>query len=122
MDLQRLLGAAPRDDSLSIAQRLLAELGCGSVVVSMGAEGAQVAASGVEVLVPAPAVDVTDTTGAGDVLVGTLAARLAAGATLVDATAAACHAAAEAVRTTGARGYLQGARTRHAREGRHRSS
>ena len=73
-----------------------------SVIVTMGASGALVLDDALTI-VPAPPVDVVDTTGAGDVLVGTLAAALADGAQLVAATEAAVGAASESVTRSGAR-------------------
>ena len=82
-------------------------LGCRSVVVSLGADGAWVVQeAGAVDHVTAPRVVPVDTTGAGDVLVGVIAARLSQGATLVAATRDACEHAATAVTTAGARGYL----------------
>jgi ribokinase len=81
-------------------------LGCPSVVVSLGADGARAVAAGVDELVLAPRVRAVDTTGAGDVLVGVIAARLSQGWGLVAATADACAVAARAVTSEGARGYL----------------
>jgi ribokinase len=53
--------------------------------------------------VPAPAVEVVDTTGAGDALCGTLAARLAVGDTPAAALRAAVIVASAAVTSHGAR-------------------
>ncbi|MCW2847890.1 MAG: Sugar kinase ribokinase family [Marmoricola sp.] len=89
-----------------LAQALRAHLGCASVVVSLGAEGAHVVADGTDERVTSPSVSAVDTTGAGDVLVGVVAARLADGWDLVRATEDACAAAARAVTSEGARGYL----------------
>lgn len=93
-----------------LARPLADLLDCRSVVVSLGAEGAVVvsgtAGSRRELRVSAPRVQAVDTTGAGDVLVGTLAARLADGVDLTVAVAEACAAAADAVTSEGARGYL----------------
>lgn len=90
-----------------LASALHVLLGCRSVVVSLGAVGAVVAQEAGSVdHVPAPRVVPVDTTGAGDVLVGVIAARLSQGSTLVAATRDACEHAATAVKTAGARGYL----------------
>jgi ribokinase len=89
-----------------LARALREHLGCASVVVSLGAEGASVVDAENDELVTSPAVRAVDTTGAGDVLVGVVAARLAQGWGLVPATRDACEIAARAVTTEGARGYL----------------
>ncbi|MCH0543109.1 sugar kinase [Streptomyces sp. MUM 203J] len=74
------------------------------VVVTLGAEGALLAAGG-EVLarVPAPRVDPVDTTGAGDAFTGTFLAAYLSGARPAEAAAFACRAAAEACTRPGAR-------------------
>ncbi len=112
VDLLREHGSEFRSGSpaADLARPLADLLGCPSVVVSLGAEGAVVvsgaAGSRRELRVSSPRVQAVDTTGAGDVLVGTLAARLADGVDLTTAVTQACAAAAEAVTTDGARGYL----------------
>ena len=112
VDLLREHGGrfAAHSPAADLARPLADLLGCPSVVVSLGAEGAVVVGGSpgrrTEVRVSSPRVTAVDTTGAGDVLVGTLAARLADGADLVTAVSAACEAAARAVTTPGARGYL----------------
>ncbi|MFB8241830.1 PfkB family carbohydrate kinase [Kitasatospora purpeofusca] len=83
----------------------LAALGDGAVV-TLGAAGALVAAGGALHRLPAPEVAVVDTTGAGDVFCGALAARLAQGASLPEAAATAVAAGAFAVTALGARGAL----------------
>jgi ribokinase len=92
------------DDGL--ARLLHQRLGCRSVVVSLGAEGASVIDAETDETVASPSVRAADTTGAGDVLVGVIAARLAQGWGLVPATRDACAIAARAVTSEGARGYL----------------
>ena len=93
--------------SFDLAPALHELLGCRSVVVSLGADGAVVVQQdGAVDRVPAPRVVPVDTTGAGDVLVGVMAAGLSQGSTLVAATRDACEQAAIAVTTAGARGYL----------------
>ena len=92
---------------VDLAPALHELLACRSVVVSLGADGAVVVQQdGAVDRVPAPRVVPVDTTGAGDVLVGVMAARLSQGSTLVAATRDACEQAAIAVTTAGARGYL----------------
>jgi ribokinase len=89
-----------------LARALREHLGCSSVVVSLGAKGACVVDAENDELVASPPVRAVDTTGAGDVLVGVIAARLAQGWGIVPATKDACAIAARAVTTEGARGYL----------------
>ncbi len=90
----------------ALARSLRDQLGCRSVVVSLGAQGAAVVDLENDELVSSPVVRAVDTTGAGDVLVGVIAARLAQGWGLVPATKDACAIAARAVTSHGARGYL----------------
>ncbi len=77
-----------------------------AVVVTMGADGAVAAAAGSCFHVPAPAVRVVDTTGAGDAFVGAMAASLAAGATLIDAVTAGVALGSTVVGRPGAQGLL----------------
>lgn len=82
--------------------RGLLEAGCGSVVVTRGGEGVDIhTASGVTHL-DAPSVAVVDTTGAGDAFSGSLASRLAIGASLAEAVAWANVAGALATTKAGA--------------------
>ena len=75
-----------------------------SCIVTLGEEGSVFSSSSGEVVrTPAQLVeDVVDTTGAGDVYVGTLGAHLARGATIPDAMAEASSAAATSVLSRGA--------------------
>ncbi len=94
-----------RRDGSDATATALAALGDGAVV-TLGAAGALVATGGALHRVPAPEVAVVDTTGAGDVFCGALAARLAQGASLPEAAATAVAAGAFAVTALGARGAL----------------
>jgi ribokinase len=85
------------------AASVRARTGARSVVVTLGAQGAEVADHDGSRRVASPRVDAVDTTGAGDVLAGTLAAALADGATLDAALERAVGAAAESVTYAGAR-------------------
>jgi ribokinase len=76
------------------------------VLVTLGAAGVLLHDGGREERIPAPAVDVVDTTGAGDTLNGALAAALARGASLVDAARSAVAAAAQSTTAPGARGGM----------------
>jgi ribokinase len=107
-DLLRERGIDPGVPADGLARALRAHLGCRSVVVSLGSEGACVLDDRSDARVAAPQVRAVDTTGAGDVLVGVVAARLADGWDLVRATEDACAVAARAVTVEGARGYLDG--------------
>ena len=102
-----LLGSAVEgvDGALSAAPKLLA-LGPRSAVITVGEAGAVLAGGGSAEHLPAPGVDVVDTTGAGDAFVGALAARLANDTPLEDAVAYAVRAGAAAVTREGAQGAL----------------
>jgi ribokinase len=75
---------------------------CRSAVVTVGAQGAVVGATGVLEHVPAEAVQVVDTTGAGDAFTGALAAALSAGRDLVEAVRIGVGAGSYAVGRPGA--------------------
>jgi len=101
-EAEALLGRALDgiEDALDAAQALTGV--SRSVVVTLGASGAVCAAAGEAMHVPGLPVEVVDSTGAGDVLAGTLAARLHGGAPLPDALEDAVAAAATAVTWRGA--------------------
>lgn len=80
----------------------LLENGCGAVVTTLGAAGAEIATVGTCVTVDAFTVVPIDTTGAGDAFCGSLAARLAVGDDLPDAVRWAAAAGALATTTAGA--------------------
>nr|WP_300341165.1 ribokinase [Actinomyces sp.] len=81
---------------------VMSRLGLPAVVVTLGGAGA-VVLEGEEVTRIAPhAVDVVDTTGAGDSFLGTLLAMLASGSSLVEAARLASAVAAYATRSLGA--------------------
>jgi ribokinase len=91
--------ADPRQAAVALAERTGRP-----VVVTLGGDGALIAtADGVSEQIRPPAVEVRDTTGAGDTFNGVLAARLAAGQTLTDAVRLAVVAAALSVSHSGAR-------------------
>jgi ribokinase len=93
------------DGALDAAPKLLS-LRPASVVVTLGEDGAVFSGSEAAKHLPAPRVEVVDTTGAGDAFVGALAARLAEDAPLEDAVAYAVRAGAAAVTEAGAQGAL----------------
>jgi ribokinase len=77
-------------------------LGVRSIVITLGARGASWSTPDGTIERPAPSVEVVDTTGAGDVFAGTLAARLGAGEDPEVALEAAVDAGAAAVGWHGA--------------------
>jgi ribokinase len=93
------------DGALDAAPKLLS-LGPGSVVVTLGEDGAVFSDGGSAQHLTAPRVKVVDTTGAGDAFVGALAAMLADDAPLEVAVAYAVRAGAAAVTEAGAQGAL----------------
>ncbi|MEI6688211.1 MAG: ribokinase [Thermoleophilia bacterium] len=85
------------------AARVLQAMTGAPVIVTLGAAGALLLEGDTATTIPAPEVDVADTTGAGDCLCGTLAARLAAGDALSLAVERAVAAASLSTTTPGAR-------------------
>lgn len=99
----RILSGLPPDapgDDAALATALLAR-GVAAVVVTRGAAGALVVTSSGTQSIPAPRVEVVDTTGAGDAFNAALAARLLAGDALTDAAAWAVTAGALACTRAG---------------------
>ena len=80
----------------------LRQRGARAVIATLGERGAVVVTADGQTNIPAFPAKVVDTTGAGDCFVGALAARLAAGATPVEAARYASAAAACAVEELGA--------------------
>jgi len=94
----RILAGHPPDsdvDDATVSERLRS-LGVGTVVLTLGADGALVD-DGERTRVPAPDVDPVDTTGAGDAFNGAFAVALAAGETPVAAARFGCGAGAASV-------------------------
>jgi len=85
-ELRILLGLEPDDATPTrrLAQRLR-DMGVRNLVVTMGSAGALVLSDQVETQIPAPVVDVVDTTGAGDAFNAGLAIALAEGKALSEA-------------------------------------
>jgi ribokinase len=101
------------DDPLAAAKELRRRLGA-SVVVTLGERGVLVLHGDLEELMPAHAVEVVDTVGAGDAFCGALGARLAAGDELCVAARYANAAAALAVTREGAEPSIPTARETNA--------
>ena len=93
-------------DSAADAARALAARTGAPVLVTTGADGALLCDDGSLAALPAAAVDVVDTTGAGDTFNGALAAELAGGAALHDAADLAILAAGRSTTRAGARGGM----------------
>ncbi len=100
MEALRLFGEHAHGDHAVVAA--LVEAGVPSVVLTRGAQGALVGVPGSTESVPSPAVEVVDTTGAGDAFVGALATRLLAGDDLVEAATFAARVGAHACTGRGA--------------------
>jgi ribokinase len=90
------------EEDVEAAARALAARTGAPVLVTLGGEGALLFDGDAERL-PAPAVEVVDTTGAGDAVNGALAAELAAGRPLREAARFAMVAAALSTQVAGAR-------------------
>jgi ribokinase len=101
-ELAALAGAAPPAGAGEAAALAASLDGPRAIVVTLGAAGAVVVADGRSERVPAPDVEVVDTTGAGDAFCGALADALAGGAKVVEATRHAVRAASLSVRRRGA--------------------
>ena len=90
------------EESVELAAKELLKLGCETVIITMGAQGSYVAASGVSEWIPAFKVEAVDTTAAGDIYCGCLAVALTEGRTLADSARFAAAAAAISVTRLGA--------------------
>jgi ribokinase len=106
-ELLAMTGAADIEAGISS----LVAGGAGAVVVTLGAHGALLADGPRRRPMPAMAVDVVDTTGAGDTFSGVLAAWLASGHGLDEAVEAANCAAGLSVTRRGARDGMPGRAT-----------
>jgi rfaE bifunctional protein kinase chain/domain len=85
-ELQQVVGSWRDDTELQAkAQRLRAELGLGALLVTLGEDGMTLLDAAGHVHVPAQAREVFDVTGAGDTVIATLAALVAAGLPLREA-------------------------------------
>jgi ribokinase len=102
-EAELLTGIAVRrlSDAKKAADKLLSK-GVGTVIITLGARGAWIAAPDCRQLVSAPRVKAVDTTAAGDIFNGALAVALAEGRPLVAAVHFASTAAAISVTRMGA--------------------
>ncbi|MGK7906562.1 MAG: ribokinase [Synechococcus sp.] len=103
---QQSLDAIRDRYSAEAVARQLSELGAARVVVTLGSQGVVWFDGRTAGWMPALAVEVVDTTGAGDAFCGALAVRLGEGAKLPEAIAFANAAGAVAVSTMGAQASL----------------
>lgn len=101
IELQLLTGNAEPSRERERAETLL-QTGAGTVIVTMGGDGALIVTRDGSAHVPAFKVDAVDTTAAGDCFSGALAVALAEGKTMADAVRFACAAAAISVTRLGA--------------------
>ena len=67
------------EESVELAAKELLRLGCETVIITLGAQGSYVAASGVSEWIPAFKVEAVDTTAAGDIYCGCLAVAITEG-------------------------------------------
>jgi ribokinase len=96
-EAREVLGGDARTAPDRLAGAVRRAIGC-DVIVTLGERGSVLADAGGETAIPAvPVQRVVDTTGAGDVYAGTLAAALAAGASVRQAMDAESRRAAESV-------------------------
>lgn len=102
--LAQAMGRATTSDPVACAQALVGEFD--RVVVTLGPDGVVAARDGELLTRPADPTEVVDTVGAGDAFFGSFGAAFASGATLDDAVTAGMRAAALAVASVGARGWL----------------
>jgi ribokinase len=97
-----LLGREDRRPDWRVIAAELRHLGPRIAVITLGAAGAVVDVDGEFHQLPAPTVQVVDSTGAGDAFCGAFAARLASGAGIVEAARAGVAAGSIAVTRAGA--------------------
>jgi len=105
IELAQLAGSAEAG-GLAAVEEMARDLPVPTVVVTLGADGALLVAGGDAVVLPAPPVEVVDTTGAGDAFCGAIAEALARGVAIDEATARAVHAGSLATTRRGAQPSL----------------
>jgi D-beta-D-heptose 7-phosphate kinase/D-beta-D-heptose 1-phosphate adenosyltransferase len=103
-EFERVVGRCPDEATLEQrAREALERHELGALLITRSDEGMSLIAAGAEAIhLPAHRREVYDVTGAGDTVIGVLAAALAAGHDLAEATALANHAAAIVVARLGA--------------------
>ena len=101
IELAQLTGIDPSSDAGELAAAARS-LGVDTVVVTRGGAGGLIVTSEDAIEVPAPTIAPVDTTGAGDSFCGALAAALASGKSIREATERAVHAGAIAATRPGA--------------------
>jgi 2-dehydro-3-deoxygluconokinase len=102
-DSVALLGTADPGEAAEACLRL----GAAAAAVTRGADGVYVVSAGGRTTVPAvPATEIVDATGAGDAFAGVVTARLAMGASLVDALRAGTAAASVSLAGQGGTGRV----------------
>jgi sulfofructose kinase len=101
---QRLSGALGSEPKAALARLL--DLGAGTVAITLGNIGTLVGTPEETMRIPAPIVNVKDTTGAGDVFAGAFLSRWLEGEPVLETGRFAVLAAAYSVGSEGARGSL----------------
>ncbi len=95
-------------DTAKQAAQIIKNRGVGTVIITLGTQGALVLSDGNFTSVPALSVNAVDTTGAGDVFNGALAVAVSEGHDLTGAIEFACKAAAISVTRLGAQSSAPG--------------
>lgn len=103
---ETLLGHPVDAENAREAALAIVKLGAQAAVITLGREGAAFASGRDASIVPSPAMNVVDTTGAGDAFCGALAAWLADGESISDSISSAVCAGAIAVTRAGAQPSL----------------
>lgn len=86
-ELRILMGLEPDDETpTSTLAKQLQERGVGNLIITQGSKGALVLSKDLEEQIPSIAVDVVDTTGAGDAFNAGLASAIVSGLGITDAT------------------------------------
>lgn len=102
-----LTGIDVKDDASAMkAAGFLLQKGVQQVIITLGAKGALFVSPHTHAFVPAPVVNAVDTTAAGDVFNGALAAALAEGLDWIPAIMQACRAASVSVTRMGAQASM----------------